>query len=155
MKKIVFFTMLLGLMFVFSGSASAQVQMGVLSGSVSSAEMFKLANGDEVVFGIHTRINDEGANKKGTRYFALNFYRNKGTNRAVSASSIFNGDQRNLADLAKITKSGKIRSGKVTGLSNPIAINMYDNLVFTLYDTKVELAVTRGGKALGKMTFSY
>ena len=68
MKKLMFLTMMFGLMMVFSGSASAQSALfAVDRGSAT------LKAGDIVRDSIHARRNNEPNAPSGTKYLAINF----------------------------------------------------------------------------------
>lgn len=153
MKKIVFLTMMFGLMVAFSGSVSAQKVFREFSGAVGSSigGDFTTAANDKVRINVHTRSNTSGAAKAGTKYLLVAFFKANGAKNQVGFTlDLPQADQ----DYYKGNNAGVLNEGIVKNVGNPVAIRAGDKIKATFYQNEgkmIGVEVIRGGKSQGKM----
>lgn len=138
MKKSMFLMMLFGLLLTVGSSAAAQnPTLAVNSGGGTPAA------GQQLLFRIHARSNDEKNAPAGTKYFLLTFVAN-GKNFATAQAQISDADQNKYATTYKNVE-------KISKLENPIAFRAYDNLKFTAGNGFYQIEVIRSNKSVGVM----
>ncbi len=142
MKKLMFLKMMFGLMMVFSGSAAAQkVDLAVNSGGGTPTA------GQQLLFRIHARANDEKNAPTGTKYFLLTFVAD-GKNFATAQGQIPAADEKSYSTTFKDVK-------KISKVENPIAFRAYDELKLVGGKGFLTLEVIRSKKSLGVMKIYY
>lgn len=140
MKKLMFLTMIFGLMMIFSGSVSAQktILFAVNGGSGTPAV------NQQLKLGIHARLNNEKDAPAGSKYFLFTFLAN-GKGYASAQSLIPEADQKNFNVSMKETVTLK-------KVENPIAFRAYDGLKISAAGKNgLSIEVIRSNKSVGVM----
>lgn len=139
MKKIMFFSMLLGLMFVFSSTASAQ---GVVFKINGSGKMRPLV-GEKITFTVHTLNADvpELGLKKGVN---------------VCLIGVFSGGQQATIYLKIDCSKTKIGNNiaKITKVDNPVP-EMIKGDIVTLDLPKSAFTISRGNTVFGRTYYKF
>ena len=138
MKKLMFLTMVFGLMVVFSGNASAQ--QGVVIGATGSQKL-KPTVGEKVAFAVHTPRSDrpEVGIKSGQK---------------VCLVSIFNGGQQSdvLMNMDCTAKNGVRNIAKIVTVENPKNLDIILSDKATLDQAAKTISFARGKETI-KITF--
>lgn len=129
-----FLTIMLGLMFVFSGSASAQ--KGVVIGATGSQKL-KPKVGEKLTAAVHTPASDrpEVGIKSGQK---------------VCLISVFNGGQQAdvLINMECAAMKGNKNTYKISGVENPKNLDIILNDKATLDQANKTITFTRGKEAI-------
>jgi len=145
MKKVMFLTMLFGLMIVFTGSVSAQ--KGKVIGATGSQKLTPKV-GNLVTFNIHQPASDNPSQGiKGGRKYALI---------SIFATPEGKGQQIDLVidiNVMQDMKPGVKTKTKISKLENPIPDIILGDKV-SLDEKKLTLTFSRGNKVFGAITFA-
>lgn len=146
MKKLMFLTMMFGLMMVFSGSVSAQQAIAEIGISIGDGAGTPAA-GQQVIFDVHTRRNSEPNAPSGTKYLAFKFMKD--------GKQLTGGLMQLTPAQAKAIEGTKADKFTITKVENPLPIRKYDGLKVRIFNNNyafIEVEVFQSGKKnLGKM----
>lgn len=152
MKKLMFLTMMLGLMIAFTGSVSAQKVLTSYTGKVGPGKTVVIAPGDQIRFNVHVQGSDNKNNKAGTRYMLISFARKNGT-KTETIGALLDLPQ-NVQDGFKANNMTLLNQGTIKSIDKPVEIRLGDVLKVIFYENggnMVDIENTRNGKLLGKM----
>ena len=143
MKKLMFLTMMFGLLMIFSGSASAQQTYEFAIGSGSTTP----AAGMQFVSALHTRTNSEKNAPAGTKYLVVKIMKD--------GKQLTGGQMQLTPAQAKALEGRKGDNFTVTKVDNPLPMRPYDGIKLTIYSKPeyVDIQVIQGNakKNLGTM----
>lgn len=149
MKKLVFFTVLFNLAMALTSSVSAQITLSFAVGNGSGTP----AKGQELLFDMHARRNDEPAAPAGTKYLLMKF--------SQSNKALFSGTKQLTESEAKALpglEGQNVVKYTITNIENPLPVRAYDGMNVSFFKSNlneqevIQIEVMQSGKKnLGKM----
>ena len=142
-----FLAMMFGLMIAISGNVSAQQVIGEFSMPVGSGSGTPAA-GQQLIFDVHTRRNDEPNAPAGTKYLTIKFMK--------EGKQMVGGLMQLTPAQAKLIEGKNADNFTITNVENPLPMRAYDGLKVIFFNNNfafIQIEVIQGNakKNLGKM----